>query len=1563
MTLYLAEMKSKMFPPAPTPEDDERNAASSTRGGGSPLLDRYEKQAAHRARSPGLGGSGDARAESAAAVETLKKVGAARSSSQRGADDRRTGGSGRGRGDFNDRLARMREMVHNATGGGGGFDSTSTDRRLGSRAESRAESRGRRDHRRERTPPPPMPTIASPRAVDHRAPAAERDHGGDSVGGGGGSSLGASTSMASFVMDYRESQLIRTSYRRTGSRSGSTSRRSGQGRQYAATGGYGGGGSEVDNDDNCSESSFGSCSVLDDGATAAESPQAAALRHKFFTGWLNRSLAARFAGDAGFNGWLMPQSLVDQASDARMLLTLMESLMGQRYDKQLAVGSEHTARLANMTIVLRLIKKELRPFCKVRSTVQRDLLNRKPTTVLNLLWCMVGAHLVRKLQKQGASLERVSELPQLALHWAAALTEGSSAALLDDLGVDRLDDVSGEAWMNGKLLLHLMTKVGQAKRDRVDTKGGPAAKGDALPLRDLNEWKRLVADSFGTSKVAVWSAALNGLAVHFKAMPEGLLDAQLDCLVVWKSSHVMTLLLAELMVAAGGPKVPGAKDFKPTRSPDSPHKEPSGGGGGGGGTRGPLPYRLPSRGRFDSPPRTQLSSLAPEPARARGDGGGGGGGGGRSSPPSPAPPSPTVPGARGLSGGRSVSPVPGGPFALDGGDHGGAGATKRSVKEMVSAIQTTGSAPARAPLASAPVAGEVPPPPAHNRSNSMPAPERRSAPAPHTSWPPASSAQQQQQQQQLMTAAAEAERLAESSQISSSRPAASVDRERAAAGGGGASSGRPLAAAYLTQVRGDETIESMGRRLRDSERRRDEAEQTVAQLRSDLAHIKEETLDAGAAKGSAEARIRELSAALSAERVAHASTKSRNTELETRLLATQKEEATEVYAFAELQKAEKEVEAMRKRLESANQQLTIAVSKTKAMEKELRLNEAKLADAQGAVIESEVARQTRKEAAEAKDRELATAQAQLAHLLRAITGGDGAGVAEFESAFGPAGRALSPEQAAKKRLASPSKALSPPRGGAAIQGISPEPALSPAPGVRPTRASMQLGVAEARVADLERRLRDAEADAEGARSQARLLAAKVATKARDEESFEGVAAEGLNAAEEELAEERSARAALEQRVDKVEKALVKASAMHRAEAARADELADQLADATDALGRLADADDEAAALLASGGGGASGAPRAGSSIGRGAASPASEKDAEYAAAMAARAAALEEELEEAMGQIEALEREADELRSFVRHTGSASSSAAASPGPSGRSSPTRKAGGGRNGGAGDDEGDNEGDEDEDAALRDVAALQAALENAFLQNSELEGAVAELEARLAEAEADAAARAAGDASAASEEEGRLRAEVQALKADVEKAGFAAQASAAAAAAESKRLEAAEDAVQASAMAAHRAEGDKEALRAQLAELEEALARARAEGEETAKELSSELADAMAEGRKAAKDVAALRKETAGHKDKANAAAATAAGCKAAVEKLEAELAAAEMRAETAVATAAAAPLRASPKRDEGEAVRRAAAATVAAAEEKASEAEAEASDLRLELVSAQAASCAKASFHD
>lgn len=86
--------------------------------------------------------------------------------------------------------------------------------------------------------------------------------------------------------------------------------------------------------------------------------------------------------------------------------------------------------------------------------------------------------------------------------------------------------------MNGRLLLHLMLKTGLLKKSK--------ETGKEVLQKDLNEWKRLLVEG-NHSKVACWTAVLSGLARCFKAMPEALLDAQLDCLVIWKSPQVISL--------------------------------------------------------------------------------------------------------------------------------------------------------------------------------------------------------------------------------------------------------------------------------------------------------------------------------------------------------------------------------------------------------------------------------------------------------------------------------------------------------------------------------------------------------------------------------------------------------------------------------------------------------------------------------------------------------------------------------------------------------------------------------------------------------------------------------------------------------------------------------------------------------------------------------------------------------------------------------------------------------------------------------------------------------------
>jgi hypothetical protein len=121
------------------------------------------------------------------------------------------------------------------------------------------------------------------------------------------SNLPASSSITSFVMDYRESQ-----FPTNGAGGGMRGVLAAQRRHTSRN--------KVDNDDTCSESSFGS--VMDE-RTLSESPQVIALKHKFFASWFNDlargSLSVRLTAD----------NLVQQASDARVLLQLLESLMNQ----------------------------------------------------------------------------------------------------------------------------------------------------------------------------------------------------------------------------------------------------------------------------------------------------------------------------------------------------------------------------------------------------------------------------------------------------------------------------------------------------------------------------------------------------------------------------------------------------------------------------------------------------------------------------------------------------------------------------------------------------------------------------------------------------------------------------------------------------------------------------------------------------------------------------------------------------------------------------------------------------------------------------------------------------------------------------------------------------------------------------------------------------------------------------------------------------------------------------------------------------------------------------------
>jgi len=622
MTLYLAELHATAFPaPLKYPPAGGQSDAPNARATNTSSRSAIDSSVSGSTGEGGLVASAQVTLDSLKRLTETREDRRAERNAERQSRKEFKGGSHA----FSDRLASLREIVSSAQG----ESATSEGRASSSRPSRSATSHGSRAKNRplSRSPPPPSVREDGPVEFSAQPPAPS-----------------SSSSMASFVMDYRESQLMaasrlsrssshRPSSHRSGSGGGGGSRsRSGrsasQGKVgYGSYGGGGGGFDEGDDDDAVSTSSFGSCSVLDDNSGAAtESPQAVALKHKLFAGWLNALLLAKHGPPtalppvaASQRRGLPPQpprpppqqhldaaTLVEQATDAKLLLKVLEALLDVSFSQTtvLAQGGDNAAKLANMTIVLRLIKKELKPFVKVRSTVQKDVLNGKAATVLNLLWCMMGARLVKQLRAAGCRVERVSELPSCVLHWCngcldtvnpmggAILTSEAGMArkaLLEELGLpgDLVGEVSGESWVTGKLLLHLLVRAGARKKSL----GGSAAAGDSdddddalqamaasssggggstqILSRDLNEWRDLLNPRYaGTgaaagSKVAVWAAAIGALSKGaFKSIPEGVLDAQLDCLVVWKSPHAMTLLLAGLLVAAG-PKLPNVPDFLP----------------------------------------------------------------------------------------------------------------------------------------------------------------------------------------------------------------------------------------------------------------------------------------------------------------------------------------------------------------------------------------------------------------------------------------------------------------------------------------------------------------------------------------------------------------------------------------------------------------------------------------------------------------------------------------------------------------------------------------------------------------------------------------------------------------------------------------------------------------------------------------------------------------------------------------------------------------------------------------------------------------------------------------
>ena len=63
----------------------------------------------------------------------------------------------------------------------------------------------------------------------------------------------------------------------------------------------------------------------------------------------------------------MAENIVTQAADAQVMYALFEATWGERFNKKLSASTEHASRLANLSIVLRLIKTQLKPYVKVTS--------------------------------------------------------------------------------------------------------------------------------------------------------------------------------------------------------------------------------------------------------------------------------------------------------------------------------------------------------------------------------------------------------------------------------------------------------------------------------------------------------------------------------------------------------------------------------------------------------------------------------------------------------------------------------------------------------------------------------------------------------------------------------------------------------------------------------------------------------------------------------------------------------------------------------------------------------------------------------------------------------------------------------------------------------------------------------------------------------------------------------------------------------------------------------------------------------------------------------------------
>ena len=632
-----------------------------------------------------------------------------------------------------------------------------------------------------------------------------------------------------------------------------------------------------------------------------------------------------------------------------------------------------------------------------------------------------------------------------------------------------------------------------------------------------------------------------------------------------------------------------------------------------------------------------------------------------------------------------------------------------------------------------------------------------------------------------------------------------------------------------------ETLESVSRRLRDTERRLGEAETTAQQLRHDMASIREEADSATAAKLTADARVKDLASALAAERAAHATTQTEHTSLTLQVRMLKEAGAKAVVVGDSSHRLEGEVATLQKKLAALQNQLEIEKSKAASANKASALMESKLSEAQAQVIESEVAKQARSEAMFAKDAELREAKTQLAHLLQALTGGgagggqgdlspaaiaaDPIGAAQRSGLGSPAKQVLSPEDKARLRLASPprhhqsssssSRSRSPVNGGglmATAHGLDLDHSLSLSvvpdanlggggSPIKHTKAAMQAAVAEARCHELEKRLRKLEAEAEEHNQELRRVQAQAVKAAGARADAQGERAEHMAALEEELESEAQARSEAEGRVATVEAALVQASTAHRHSEQRVVDLEAALeeseAELEDAHRQLQEIRD----------GNQGGNGKDGASGG------ADHRSAADEAAITARAQALEEELESALGQIDALEREADDLKRELHANGVSSGNGA-------RQSPIQE----DLNEDGDDHG--QGDENQEANAPlvgegdeaatgagipedELVALQNALENAFLQNTALENEAEELRASIGRAE-EAAAQ-------ARVELAKQKQAMSALEVKLTTVSLEAAAQTEAAKIANAKLEAAEDELQRVALEANRAAGDLEAAK--------------------------------------------------------------------------------------------------------------------------------------------------------